>query len=256
MQMIMQSVDLCDDVTVTIGGEENWTCTCDIDEVPSSLDNLAVKAAEAFYAAFGSRPEGLHISIIKRIPTQGGMAGGSADAAAVLHALNTLHGHPYSLKELMQLGESVGSDVPYCVMGGTALAEGRGEVLTPLPPMPTCVYLLVRPRFSVSTPALFRTLDGGEIETRPDTKTAIKCLYEEDLHGFCENIYNVFQPVLAPEYPVVDIICEKLREFGALNAALTGTGSVVFGVFDNEMKAGYAAAKLEQEYTVFLAKNV
>ena len=256
MQMIMQSVDLCDDVTVTVCDSEGWICTCDREDVPCGSDNLAFKAAEAFFAALGERPAGLQISIQKRIPMQGGMAGGSADAAAVFHALNALYGNRFTLKELMTLGEAVGSDVPYCVMGGTALAEGRGEVLTALPPMPQCTYVLVRPQFSVSTPALFKALDDGDVQKRPNTQSAIECLYEEDLQGFCRNVYNVFQPVLSPQYPVVDVICKKLRELGALSACLTGTGSVVFGIFDNELAAGYAAAKLEQEYTVFLAKNV
>ena len=256
MKMIMQSVDLCDDVTVSLTETAGWSCTCDKEDVPNGTDNLALKAAEAFFAAGVKRPLGLSVHIQKRIPMQGGMAGGSADAAAVLHALNELYEFPFSLQQLMKISESVGSDVPYCVMGGTALAEGRGEILTQLPPMPPCTYVLVRPKFSVSTPELFRALDEDTVHHSPDIEKALQCLADRDLSGLCACMKNVFQPILCRNYPVIDEICSELTSHGALGACLTGTGSVVFGVFDREEAAKAAAAQLQKHFSVFLAKNV
>lgn len=256
MRMIMQSVDLCDDVSVSVSDTGSWTCSCDNDEVPMNEGNLALKAAEAFFAAGIERPQGLSVHIVKRIPMQGGMAGGSSDAAAVLHALNEIYHFPFDLHKLLRISESVGSDVPYCVMGGTALAEGRGEILTPLTPMPQCFYVLVRPQFSVSTPELFHAIDEDSARISPDTNKAIDCLKQQDLTGLCSCVYNVFQPVLSKSYPVIEEICVELKDLGALQAALTGTGSVVFGIFDCKKKASFAVETLKKKYKVFLAKNV
>lgn len=236
MCMLMQSVELYDLVTVELSGN-GWQCRCDVPGVPADASNLALRAAEAFFGAYGSRPVNLTVSIRKQIPMQGGMAGGSADAAAVLRGLNTLFGSPYDVQKLCRLGEGVGSDVPYCVLGGTVLARGRGELLTPLPPMPQAWFCLVKPEFSVSTPQLFRRLDDCGISMRPDTEKALDCLRRGDLPGLCGCMQNVFQPVLEQQYPVIGTICCRLQELGALGACLTGTGSVVFGVFDEEHAA-------------------
>lgn len=257
MQMIMQSVSLCDSITVSLMENGGWACSCDIANVPSDQDNLAYRAAEVFFRAYGNRPEHLKINIQKQIPMQGGMAGGSADAAAVLHALNELYGLPYSKAELCRLGEEVGSDVPYCVLGGTALAEGRGELLTPLKPIPHCYFLLVKPEFSVSTPALFRELDEETALERPDTKAALLALEKGSLCTLCDNMRNVFQPILEKSYPVIQDLCERLVRLGAKSACLTGTGSVVFGVFQDHVPAEHAAEVLQNAgFTVYLTENV
>jgi len=257
MQMIMQTVSLCDYVTVTLIQSGGWICTCDKSNVPADANNLAWKAADTFFAAFGKRPEHLRIHIEKQIPMQGGMAGGSADAAAVLHALNELYGFPFTLKELICMGATVGSDVPYCVLGGTALAEGRGEILTPLKKISKCYFVLVQPDFSVSTPSLFRELDKAVSLDRPNTKVALLALENGDLGALCKNMKNVFQPVLEEQFPIIGELCCKLVQLGAINACLTGTGSVVFGVFTDFVCANAAASKLlEKNFTVYLAENV
>lgn len=256
MQMIMQSVDLCDDVTIMLTDKNHWSCCCDCDDVPADRSNLAMKAAESFFARLGSRPDGLEICIQKRIPMQGGMAGGSADAAAVLRGLNRFYGGPFSLSELAQIGAAVGSDVPYCVMGGTMLAEGRGEVLSPLPAMPDCYYVLVKPNFSVSTPELFRALDSAETVLHPDTKRAIASLKVGDLESFCTCMHNVFQPVLEQKFPVIADICTTLLSCGALGASLTGTGSVVYGIFRDESAAQAARDQLQKNFWACIATNV
>lgn len=256
MSMIMQSVDLCDDVTVTVSHEGNWICRCNLPNVPSGMENLALRAADVFFQAYGNRPAGVEVVIHKRIPMQGGMAGGSADAAAVLRGLNRIYDEPFSMEELAELGAAVGSDVPYCVINGTVLARGRGEILKPLPKLPDAVFVLVRPDFSVSTPELFRRLDSAPIEKHPDVESAVASLKQGDLTGLCNCIGNVFQPVLSAQYPVIDEICARLDFLGAKASALTGTGSVVFGVFDDAEIARKACAELEKIHTVFLTKNV
>lgn len=257
MLMLMQTVSLCDTVTVSLPETGGWQCNCDVPGVPSHGDNLALRAAEAFFAAYGNRPAHLSVHIQKTIPMQGGMAGGSADAAAVLRALNVLSGRPFSLGRLCELGQTVGSDVPYCVLGGTALAEGRGELLTPLTPMPEAWFVLVKPEFSVSTPRLFGELDRTGIAVRPDTRQALTCLEQGDLAGLCACMRNVFQPVLNREFPVIGELCDLLRSLGAMAACLTGTGSVVFGVFREEHAARTARNHIASlGYTAFAVKNV
>lgn len=256
MCMIMQTVSLSDLVTVTLTEEDGWVCSCDHEAIPQGGKNLAWKAAEAFFEAYGKRPEHLLIDIQKQIPVQGGMAGGSADAAAVLRALNVLHGTPYTAEELADIGSAVGSDVPYCVIGGTALAEGRGEIISKLPPLPDCYFVLVKPEFSVSTPALFKKLDESADGAHPDTQCAIAALQKKNLHGLCRCMTNVFQPVLSKDFPVIDEICARLVDLGAERACLTGTGSVVFGVFTQRDIAEDAVLNLSKDYTVFLAENV
>ena len=146
--------------------------------------------------------------------------------------------------------------MPYCVMGGTALAEGRGEILTKLTSMPRCFYVLVKPEFSVSTPVLFRELDESEIQIRPQTKKAIECLKKQDLYGFCSCMHNVFQPVLEKKHPVIGEICRKLSACGAISSCLTGTGSVVFGIFDDKTLAEKAKEILQSQYFTVSAENV
>jgi len=257
MRMLMQTVALWDTVTVSLTEGGGWRCSCDLSGVPENGDNLALRAAEVFYAAFGNRPQHLQVEIRKQIPMQGGMAGGSADAAAVLRGLNRLHGEPYAAEQLCNMAQQVGSDVPYCVSGGTALAEGRGEILTPLAPMPEAWFVLVKPEFSVSTPSLFGELDRNGIAAHPDTDRALECLSRGDLKGLCACMHNVFQPVLSRKYPVIDALCTSLRAMGAMSACLTGTGSVVFGVFREEDEALAARDRLQESgYTVFAVKNV
>ena len=158
LRMVMQTITLADRVVLEPTGRGEVRVQSDLSFLPGGEKNLAGAAALRFYEALGRDCGGLDIALTKRVPVCAGMAGGSSDAAAVLRALNELEGSPFTREELCCIGEQVGSDVPYCVMGGTALAEGRGEVLTPLPALPACLFVLCKPRFSISTPALFRSL--------------------------------------------------------------------------------------------------
>ena len=226
--------------------------------LPTGEKNLAAAAALRFWEALGREPEDLDIRIEKRIPVCAGMAGGSSDAAAVLRALNRRAGEPFSQKELARLGERVGSDVPYCVLGGTALAEGRGEVLTPLPPLPRCWVVACKPDFPISTPELFAQADRVKLRRRPDTSGLISALEAGDLGGVARRMYNVFEDVLPPRLAVrVAEIKNRLVQCGALGANMSGSGPTAFGLFEGREEAERARACLAERYRdTFLCETV
>ena len=197
LQMVMQSVTLSDVLTVAPARGEQGEATSNLRFLPTGGKNLAQMAAAAFRSATGLGSE-VDVSIQKRIPVCAGLAGGSADAAAVLRAMNELTGANLSPVRLAKIGEQVGSDVPYCVLGGTALAEGRGETLTFLPPLPHCHIVVCKPSFSISTPQLFSRVNVRKIVRRPDTAGVIAALEAGDLAGVARRMYNVFEDVLDP----------------------------------------------------------
>ena len=247
MTMVMQSVDLYDTVSVEITEAKSRTAKTSLPFLPSGEKNLAVKAASVFFEAIGT-DSGVVIEIDKRIPVGAGMAGGSSDAAATLRALNRLFGEELTLEELVKLGEKVGSDVPYCVMGGTALAEGRGEILTPLKEMPDCQFLICKPEFSISTPEFFKAIDKIKVRRHPDTKGILESIENEDLSGICRRMYNAFEDVDDRRLRTVFEIKNSLISSGALGAIMTGTGSAVYGVFEKSRNVEQLRQVLEKEY--------
>ena len=248
MLMVLQSADLSDDVTIEITSGSGIYIDTDLRYIPSDSRNIAWKAADLFLKETGINGCRLDISIKKRIPVCAGMGGGSADAAAVLRALNKGFNTDLNSVSLMKLAEQIGSDVPFCIYGGTALAEGRGEILTELPPLPKCYILICKPKFSVSTPELFALIDCKKITCRPDTAGILEALSEGSLNGVCRRMYNVFEPVLPSGIKTVTAIKQIMLENDALGAVMTGTGSAVFGVFSNEGFAKNAADRLSAEY--------
>ena len=256
LQMVMQSIDLADELTITPAEGEGAMSTT-LSYLPSDGRNLAQMAAEAFRNAAG-RGGQVDISIVKRIPVCAGMAGGSSDAAAVLRAMNELTGAGYTPAELARIGEAVGSDVPYCVVGGTALAEGRGERLTPLPPLPPCHVVVCKPPFPISTPQLFSRVDVRKIARRPDTEGMLAALAAGDLTGVARRMYNVFEDVLESRRQAeINAIKAALIDCGALGAAMTGSGPTVFGLFDDPAAAEHAKARLSGSYQdVFLCRTL
>ena len=256
--MVMQSVTLADTITLTENRGEGLRVRTNLRFLPTGEKNLAAAAALRFWEALGREPEDLDIRIEKRIPVCAGMAGGSSDAAAVLRALNQRAGEPFSPKELARLGERVGSDVPYCVLGGTALAEGRGEVLTPLPPLPRCWVVACKPDFPISTPELFTQADRVKLRRRPDTAGLVAALEAGDLGGVARRMYNVFEDVLpARLYTRVAEIKNDLIQCGALGANMSGSGPTAFGLFDRLEAAQEARACLAQRYRdTFLCETV
>lgn len=253
LQMVMQSVSLADELTVTPAQGGVGTAVSDLHFLPTGGKNLAQMAAAAFRQAVGAGGE-VDVSIRKHVPVCAGLAGGSADAAAVLHAMNRLTGAGLSPVELAQIGERVGSDLPFCVLGGAALAQGRGELLTPLPPLPPCHIVICKPPFSISTPQLFARVNVRKIVRRPDTAGVTAALAAGDLAGVARRMYNVFEDVLQPRrLAEINEIKSALIDCGALGASMSGSGPSVFGLFEDGARAQDACSRLRESYRdVFL----
>ena len=258
MRMVMQSVTLSDRIRLETGTGRPLRMTTDLGFLPSNEKNLAAVAALRLCEAAGVSSEGLAIDLWKTIPVCAGLAGGSADAAAVLRGLNRLMRLGRSSAELAEIGARVGSDVPYCVRGGTALAEGRGERLTPLPPLPRCHVVLCKPAFSVSTPDLFERIDGVRLRRRPDTLGLLGALEAGDLAGVARRMYNVFEDALPPRRAgEIGEIRNSLIQYGALGASMSGTGPTVFGLFRDASAARHACSALRETYReTFLAQGL
>lgn len=255
--MVMQSIDLCDRLELERTSDSGIAVKTDLSFLPDDDRNLAAKAARAFFQYTGE-PLGLSIDIRKQIPVCAGMAGGSSDAAAVLRALNELTGAGLPPEKLAEIGAEVGSDVPYCVMGGTALAEGRGEVLTPLPALPQCHVVVCKPAFAISTPELFGRIDSHRIVCRPDTAGMLDALERGELIEVARRMYNVFEDVLPErQAKTVSEIRSILIAEGALGACMSGTGPTVFGLFDSPDMARNAFERLKHTYRdTFLCRTV
>ena len=258
LRMVMQSVALADVLTLEVSGDGELRVRTNLHFLPNNEKNLAAQAALRWWEARGQAPRGLEIAIEKHVPVCAGMAGGSSDAAAVLRALNQMEGAPLSPRELAKIGERVGSDVPYCILGGAALAEGRGEILTPLPPLPRCWAVLCKPEFSISTPALFAKIDSVRLRCRPDTQGAVAALEAGDLRGVARRMYNVFEDALPERQRArVNGIKNELIQCGALGASMSGTGPTTFGLFDDEDLARQARERLaDLGGEVFLTQTV
>ncbi len=257
LRSIMQTVSIRDDITLELDTHAPWHLECDRDGIPTDERNLAWQAAELYLRTLDRRVDGLTISITKRIPAQAGMAGGSADAAAVLRALNRAFDAPLSLPALAELGARVGSDVPFCVLCGTALVEGRGERVTPLPPAPEMTYVVCKPELSFATPELFAQLDGTALAQRPDTTAMRAALQRGDLEQIGKQLCNVVEEVAVPAHPELNYIKSILMTYGAYGTAMTGSGSAIFGIFDSFETAAVACMMLKENYPqVFLAQNV
>lgn len=258
LSMIMTSVAFGDTLSITSGTGGDIRSTSNLSFLPNNEKNLAVSAALRLMKETTLNPNGLNIDIDKQIPVCAGMGGGSSDAGAVLRGLNQLFGQPLTLEQLAKIGEDVGSDVPYCVLGGTALAEGKGEILTPLPHLPDCHIVLCKPNFPISTPALFAKIKTQKLRHRPDTDGLIACLHAQDLAGIARRMFNVFEGVLPNHegYKINDIK-QTLLHHGALGACMSGTGPTVFGIFDDLAMAQQAVEDLQPYHKdVILTKPV
>ncbi len=257
IKCFLQTVSIRDDIEMDIGTRSEWTLSCNIENVPTDSRNLAWKAAELYCNTMKKDPDGLAIRILKRIPMEAGMAGGSADAAAVLRALNTHYGNPLSLPALAELGAGVGSDVPFCVLGGTAMAEGRGERLRKLPNMPDCFLVVCKPDFSSSTPELYRKIDESVIGKRPDHQAMESALLAGDLGKIAENLYNVFDPLVTKEHLEINYIKSIFNSYGSVGQQMTGSGSAVFAIVESFEYAAVICNMLKDNYPqVFICKPV
>ena len=257
LQSVMQTISIRDDIEIDVGTGKPWRLLCSDETLPTDERNLAWKAADVFCRTMNRDPDGLEIRIVKRIPSGAGMGGGSADAAAVLRALNRHYGEPLSVLALAELGAQVGSDVPFCVLGGTAMVEGRGERLRKLPNMPDCIFVVCKPDFSVSTPELYEKIDRVAIPQRPDNRAMETALLAGDLGAVAENLCNVFDPVVTSEHLELNYIKSIFHSYGALNQQMTGSGSAVFAILPNFEYAAVVCNMLKDNYPkVFIAKPV
>ena len=257
LKSVMQTVSVRDDVEIDVDTDKPWRLRCDKEGVPEDEQNLAWKAAKVFYENTKKETSGIEIRIIKRIPMEAGLGGGSADAAAVLRALNRHYGNPLSILALAELGSLVGSDVPFCTLCGTAMVEGRGERLRKLPDMPDCCFVICKPDFSSSTPELYRKLDETVIAKRPDHQAMESALLAGDLGKVAENVYNVFDPVVTQEHLELNYIKSIFNSYGAVAYQMTGSGSAVFAIVPDFEFAAVICNMLKDNYpNVFVAKPV
>ncbi len=254
---VMQSVDLCDDIDITFNDQASITAESNLYFLPKGDKNIAVRAVRLFFEASGTPPRGCVIKIKKRIPVCAGMAGGSTDGAAVLRALNDYFSIGFKQKELESLAEKLGSDLPFCVGGGTVLCKGRGEIMTELKAMPRCRVLICKPPFPISTAELFSVIDSSALKHRPDIDGMLISIEQGCLAGVARRMYNVFEDVLPQRYSEIRSIKSKLLDTGALGASMTGTGSAVFGLYDDEETAEKAFALMKKQYDeCFLAETM
>ena len=257
IKSVMQAISIRDDIEIDVGTGKPWCLRCDKEGIPTDERNLAWKAAKVFFDTVKKDPEGLEIRITKRIPSGAGLGGGSADAAAVLRALNRHYGEPFSIGALAELGSLVGSDVPFCTLCGTAMAEGRGEKLRKLPDMPDCVFVVCKPDFSISTPELYRKLDEKQIARRPDHRAMESALLAGDIGKIAENLCNVFDPVVTEEHLELNYIKSIFNSYGSVGQQMTGSGSAVFAIVTEFEFAAVICNMLKENYPeVFIAKPV
>ena len=252
VEMVMQSVDLHDDVRVTVvRGEKKprgIVLSCSLPFLPTDERNLAYRAAELFYKETGTTLETCEIFIEKRIPIAAGLAGGSTDAAAVLRALNQLHDTGLSRDRLCEIGLKLGADVPYCLRGGTMLAQGIGEELSLLPDMPHCWVVLCKPPFAVPTKEVYQEIDSVDILEHPDNKGMMAALNQEDYEGVCAYLSNVMETVTAAKRRQIGEIKSFLAENGADGTLMSGSGPTVYGLFSDESRAKTAAKMLRRRF--------
>ena len=257
LQSVMQTISLRDDIEIDVQTGKPWALYCTNESIPADETNLAWKAAKIYCDAMKKDPGGIEIRITKRIPSQAGLGGGSADAAAVLRALNRYYGNPLSIMALAELGAQVGSDVPFCTVGGTAMVEGRGERLRKLPDMPDCVFVVCKPDFSISTPELFRKIDSKVIAHRPDNRAMESAILAGDLGRVAENLCNVFDPVVTEDHLELNYIKSIFNSYGSVGQQMTGSGSAVYCIVPEFEFAAVICNMLKENYPlIYIAKPV
>lgn len=247
--MIMQNLSLYDTLTFTVeeAGTFMITLTCDKAFVPCDERNLIYKAIVLMGETYHLTGH-IHVELVKRIPVEAGMAGGSTDCAAAFHAMRELYGLDISDQELMKLGVKLGADVPYCIMAKTALSEGIGEVLTEVAPLPDCYVVVAKPTISVSTKMVYENLHANELQHHPDVAGMIEALKQGNLSGVASRMENVLETVTTKLYPQIEEIKHTMKASGAENAIMSGSGPTVFGLYTEKVNAEQAAEKIRQQY--------
>ena len=252
VRMIMQTIQMYDVLDIRKRKEPGISLSTNLPYIPSDERNLVYKAAKLLMDEFQVK-EGIDMKLTKFIPVAAGMAGGSSDAAAAFVGINRMFQLGLSEQDLMDRAVQIGADVPYCIMRGTALAEGIGEKLTRLPQMPRCYVLVGKPGINVSTKLAYENLNLESVSEHPDIDGMISAIDERNLHGITSRMQNVFEPGIIRSYPVIQEIKDLMENEGALKAMMSGSGPTVFGIFDNRAKMEKAADKLRKSH---LAKTV
>lgn len=245
VRMIMQTIKLFDKLTFRLLEEDEIRIKTNLGFLPVNEDNLVYKAVKLIKDKY-QIDKGLEIDLFKCIPVAAGMAGGSTDCAAALVGAAKMFGLHLSKQELMELGVKLGADVPYCVLRGTALSEGIGEILTPLPPMPDCYILIAKPSISVSTKFVYENLRANELEHHPDIDGMVEAIKAGSLTGITDRMENVLETVTIPAHPIIEDIKNCMKENGAINSLMSGSGPTVFGIYDSEEKAEQAREIIRQ----------
>ncbi|OEH84335.1 4-(cytidine 5'-diphospho)-2-C-methyl-D-erythritol kinase [Desulfuribacillus stibiiarsenatis] len=236
VEMIMQSIDLTDQMVFTLTDEPKITIECDVSYVPTDERNLAYKAAKLLQQKFAV-DKGVHIVLNKKIPVSAGLAGGSSNAAATLRGLNQLWQLNVTIDELAELGSEVGSDVPFCVYGGTAIARGRGEKIERITKAPPMTILLAKPQISVSTAVAYQNFSMDKILKKPDTKAVISAIQNQDPQAICHHLGNVLETATFAMHPEVEKLKEQMKSFGADGVLMSGSGPTVYGIVLKEKRA-------------------
>ena len=262
VKMIMQTIGLHDDLEIRKTKTPGIQVKTNLYYLPTNENNLVYKAAKLLMNEFQIQ-DGVSIQLKKRIPVAAGMAGGSSDGAAVLWGINQMYGLGLSMQALMERGVRLGADVPYCIQRGTALAEGIGEKLSVLPPMPKCTILIAKPGISVSTKFVYENLHANDLkpEQHPDVDSMIEAMRQKDLGLLCSRMGNVLETVTIPAYPVINEIKRTMMDNGAIGSMMSGSGPTVFGIFDSPAAAKQAvkavrATKLAKQICLTTPYNV
>lgn len=254
LRMIMQTINMYDQLEMNVTKEPGIKITTNLPFVPVNENNLVYKAAKLLMDEFGVE-QGLSVDLQKFIPVAAGMAGGSSDAAAAMVGVNRLFHLGLSVKDLMKRGVKIGADVPYCLLRGTALAEGIGEQLRPLPACPDCYVLIGKPAINVSTKFVYENLRANELDEHPKIDEMLEAIQWHNLNKIADLMGNVLETVTIPHYPVIEEIKNHMKDHGALNAMMSGSGPTVFGLFDDRQMAEQACEALRESRlarTVFL----
>jgi len=255
LKMIMQNIDLYDEISIE-KQKEDITISCNKSYVPTDSRNLAYKAASLFKNTYNIE-DGVHIDIVKNIPVSAGLAGGSTDAAAVLKLMNKMFNVNASNEELMELGLKLGADIPYCINGGTALCEGIGEKITPLPHFKDKILVLVKPSFGVSTKEVYKAFNLDKVRIHPKTENLIEAMEQDNLYYVANNMKNLLENVTLRKHNILIKIKEDMNKYGAVGSMMSGSGPSVFAFFDDMLKAQRCYEKMKESHReVFLTRTI
>ena len=246
VKMIMQTVDIYDVLTFVKAPADVFRLSVDSAQIPDDDNNLVLKAARLLFATAGI-DAGVEVTLQKNIPVAAGMAGGSTDAAATLIGLNALYDLRFTTEQLQEIGVKLGADIPYCIMGGTALSQGIGAILRPLPAPPQAHLVIAKPDLMISTKYVYENLHANSLKVHPNIDGMIEALSNRDLIKMCSLMGNVLETVTEKENPIITQIKDLMKEQGATGALLSGSGPTVFGIFTEEEKARNCFQKIQEE---------